>query len=328
VNNFGNLFRLSIFGESHGNAVGVVIDGCPPGISLTEADFEEDLERRKGSKQKGTTPRKEDDMPVFLSGVFNGKTTGAPLTIIFENKNTRSQDYENQKEIFRPGHADFVAEKKFKGFQDYRGGGHFSGRLTVCLVAAAVVAKKVLKNIFPLLSIEAKLIELGGEKNIETGLQNALAANDSVGGIVECVAQPLPVGLGEPFFNSVEALISHAVFSIPAIKGIEFGSGFGAAKMPGSRHNDPITDASGKTATNNAGGITGSISNGNPLVFRVVVKPASSTPQQQNSLNTTTGKMEDFTIAGRHDLAIALRVPVVIEAVTACVLLDLALMNK
>ncbi len=328
MNNFGILFRLSIFGESHGNAVGVVIDGFPAGIVIGEEDFAIDLERRKGSNQAGTTPRKEEDKPVLLTGIFNGKSTGAPITIIFENKNLRSQDYEKQKEISRPGHADFVAQKKFKGFQDYRGGGHFSGRLTLCLVAAGVLAKKVLHIIYPQLSIEAKLIELGAEKNIEIGLQKALAANDSVGGIVECIAHPLPIGLGEPFFNSVESLLSHAIFSIPAIKGIEFGSGFGAAKMQGSKHNDPITDASGKTTSNNAGGITGGISNGNPLVFRVAVKPASSTPQQQNSLNISTGKMEDFTISGRHDLAIALRVPVVVEAVTACVLLDLSLFNR
>lgn len=328
MNNFGTLFRLSIFGESHGSAVGVVIDGCPPGFALQEADFSEDMERRKGLNQKGTTPRKEDDKPVFHSGLFNGKTTGAPLTIIFDNKNVRSEDYEKQREIPRPGHADFVAQQKFKGFQDYRGGGHFSGRLTVCLVAAGVIAKKILRSLYPELSIEAKLIELGGEKNIEAGLQKAIDAKDSVGGIVECVAKHLPIGWGEPFFNSVESLISHAVFSIPAIKGIEFGAGFDAAKMFGSKHNDSIVDISGKTATNHAGGIVGGITNGNPLVFKVAVKPTSSTPQQQHSMNLATGKMEDFSIKGRHDLSIALRVPVVVEAVTACVLLDLALQPK
>lgn len=328
MNQFGLLFRLSVFGESHGTAVGLLIDGCPPGIDIDEADFVEDMERRKGKNQPGTTPRKEEDKPVFLSGIFKGKTTGAPLTIIFENKQTRSEDYEKQKDIARPGHADFVAEKKFKGFQDYRGGGHFSGRLTVCLVAAGVVAKKILKGVVPKAGIKARLVELGAEQNIEQGLQKALNAGDSVGGIVECTAGPLPIGWGEPFFNSVESLISHAVFSIPAIKGIEFGAGFGAAKMFGSQHNDPIMDASGKTTTNNSGGISGGLTNGNPLVFRVAVKPTSSTPQKQHSYNRVSGKMEDFSIKGRHDLSIALRVPVVIEAVTACVLLDLAMINK
>lgn len=327
MNSFGTIFRVSIFGESHGPSVGIVIDGCPAGIPLTAADFVTDIERRKGGIRKGTTPRKEDDIPVFLSGIFNETTTGAPLAILFENKNTRSSDYEKLRNFPRPGHADFVAHEKFKGFEDYRGGGHFSGRLTVCLVAAGVIAKKILlasSNI----QCEASLKEVGGETDIEKGLQKAIDAKDSIGGIVECVVKNIPVGLGEPFFNSAESLISHAVFSIPAIKGIEFGAGFAAAKMFGVDHNDPILNKEGKTKTNNAGGIVGGITNGNDLVFRVVVKPTSSTPKEQQTLNTETGNVESFSVKGRHDLCIALRVPVVLEAVTAMVLADLLLLQK
>lgn len=321
MNSFGTHFRLSIFGESHGPAVGVVIDGVPPGIELQMQDFETDIERRKGGVQKGTTPRKEPDLPKFLSGVFNKKTTGAPLTIVFENTNTRSEDYEPQRGVPRPGHADFVAGVKFKGFQDYRGGGHFSGRLTVCLVAAGVIAKKILEK--KGIAIEANIKEIAGEFDVDKGLQNAIDAKDSVGGIVECRATGLPIGLGNPFFNSIESLLAHALFSIPAIKGVEFGVGFAAAKMFGTEHNDAIIDATGKTATNNAGGVVGGLTNGNELIFRVVVKPTSSTPKEQTTYNFASNSMDTLSVKGRHDLCIALRVPVVVEAVTACVIADL-----
>lgn len=324
MNSFGRLFRVTIFGESHGPSVGISIDGCPSGVPLSEDDFTTDLERRKGGVQKGTTPRKEDDKPIFITGLHNNKTTGAPLTILFENKNTRSSDYEKQREIPRPGHADFVAHQKFRGNEDFRGGGHFSGRLTVCLVAAGVVAKKIIGSIV----IEAKIIEVGGETDIEVGLQKAIDAKDSVGGILECTVKNMPSSLGEPFFDSVESVISHAVFSIPAIKGIEFGAGFKAARMFGSEHNDAIIDTNGKTKTNNAGGIVGGISNGNDIVFRVVVKPTSSTPKEQQSWNWETNKIESFSIKGRHDLCIALRVPPVLEAVTAICLADLMLIEQ
>jgi len=324
MNSFGRLFRVTIFGESHGPAVGIVVDGCPAGIPLVENDFQTDLDRRKGGMQKGTTPRKEDDIPDFVSGLFNDKTTGAPITMLFKNANTRSSDYEKQKDIPRPGHADFVANIKFGGYEDYRGGGHFSGRLTVCLVAAGVIAKKLLKE----LSIEARLLEVGGERDIELGLQKAIDAKDSIGGIVECTVKNLPVGLGEPFFDSVESLISHAVFSIPAVKGIEFGAGFTAAKMFGSIHNDTIEDSTGKTKTNHSGGVVGGLTNGNDLIFRVVVKPTSSTPKEQESFNKESGNVEKFSIKGRHDLCIALRVPPVLEAVTAMVLADLMMTEQ
>lgn len=255
--------------------------------------------------------------------MFNSRTTGAPLTIVFENKNTRSSDYEQQRQIPRPGHADFVATRKFGGYGDYRGGGHFSGRLTACLVAAGVIAKKLL----PAISIKATLIEAGGIADVQQALQKATEQQDSIGGIAECKVNGLPVGLGEPFFNSVESLLSHAVFAIPAVRGIEFGTGFAAAKMFGSEHNDQIENTEGKTKTNNAGGIAGGLTNANELIFRIAIKPTSSTPKQQESVNLKTGGMEKFEVKGRHDLCIALRVPVVVEAVTACVLADLILLE-
>jgi chorismate synthase len=324
VNSFGRLFRVSIFGESHGECVGITIDGCPAGLPLTEEDLLADLERRKGGKQKGTTPRQEADYPIFKSGIFNGKTTGFPITIIFENNNTRSEDYQKQRNIPRPGHADWVAHQKFGGHEDYRGGGHFSARLTTGLVAAGAIAKKLMPGIH----ITAAVTEIGGESDLEKGLQRAIDAKDSVGGLIECRATGLPAGLGEPYFDSIESQLAHIVFAIPAVKGIEFGAGFAAARMFGSEHNDAIEDMSGKTRTNHAGGIVGGISNGNELVYRLAIKPTSSTPKQQNSLNWDTGQTEDFSIKGRHDLCVALRAPVIVEAATALVLADFMLLEQ
>jgi chorismate synthase len=324
MNSFGNLFKVQILGESHGACVGIVIDGCPAGLNLVQADFITDMERRKGGKQKGTTPRQEDDMPIFKSGLFNDTTTGAPITILFENNNTRSADYEKQRAVPRPGHSDFTAHHKFGGFEDYRGGGHFSGRLTAALVGAGVIAKKLLKDI----KVEAHIVCIGGETDVEKGIQKAIDQKDSVGGIVECVVKGLPIGLGEHFFDSVESLISHAVFAIPAIRGIEFGTGFAAASLFGVEHNDAIMDASGKTKTNHAGGVVGGYTNGNDLVFRIAVKPTSSTPKDQTTWNWETNEQEVFSVKGRHDLCIALRVPVVLEAVTAIVLADLMILAQ
>ncbi|MBK9380124.1 MAG: chorismate synthase [Chitinophagaceae bacterium] len=324
MNSFGRIFRISIFGESHGECAGITIDGCPAGLSLAAEDLLPDLERRKGGIQKGTTPRQEEDYPIFMSGVFNGKTTGFPVTILFENKNIRSEDYNKQRSIPRPGHADWVASQKFGGNEDYRGGGHFSARLTTGIVAAGVIAKKLMKDV----SIQADVTEIGGEKDLEKGLQKAIDARDSVGGIVECRVKGLPVGLGEPYFDSLESVLSHFLFAIPAVKGVEFGSGFAAARMFGSLHNDAIENKEGKTRTNHAGGIVGGISNGNELVFRLAVKPTSSTPKEQNSLNWDTGKTENFSIKGRHDLCVALRAPVIVEAVTAIVIADFMLLEQ
>jgi len=326
MNTFGRIVKVSIFGESHGVQVGVVVDGCPAGIPLCENDLLEDLGRRK-SGAKGTTPRKESDRPKIVSGVFEGHTTGAPLTVLFENENTRSGDYSNLIVQPRPGHADWVAGQKFNGWQDYRGGGHFSGRITLGLVAAGIVAKKILG----LTAIQASVREIGGcsdPEGFSEVIEKAMAGQDSVGGIVECTVENLPVGCGEPFFDSVESVISHAVFSIPAIKGIEFGAGFDAARMRGSENNDPIVDATGKTATNHAGGINGGISNGNPIVFRVAVKPTPSISARQQTLNLERDQVEELVVKGRHDACIALRVPVVVEAVTAIALADLYLVHQ
>ena len=324
MNSFGRIFRVSIFGESHGESVGITIDGCPAGLSLSPEDLAADLERRKGGKQKGTTPRQEEDFPIFKSGIFNGKTTGFPITILFENKNIRSEDYTKQRSIPRPGHADWVAHQKFGGFEDYRGGGHFSARLTAGIVAAAGIAKKLMSGV----RIHSEVVEIGGEKDLEKGLQKAIDAKDSVGGIVECRVNGLPVGLGEPWFDSVESVLAHIVFAIPAVRGVEFGTGFAAAKMFGSEHNDAIMEMAGRTKTNHAGGVVGGITNGNELVFRLAIKPTSSTPKEQESLNWDTEQVEKFSIKGRHDLCVALRAPVIVEAVTALVLCDFIMLEQ
>jgi len=325
MNTFGHLFRVTIFGESHGPCVGITIDGVPAGIPLRTEDFLPDLQRRKGGMQKGTTPRKEEDMPLFQSGLFREHSTGAPLTILFENKNVRSEDYERQRAVPRPGHADFTAHVKYRGFEDFRGGGHFSARLTTGIVAAGVVARKILGET---VQIAARVVEVGGLADVAEGLEKAVRAKDSVGGIVECRAGGIPVGWGEPFWNSVESLIAHAMFAIPAVKGVEFGAGFKAAAMLGSEHNDALEDMLGKTKTNHAGGATGGITTGNEVVFRIAVKPTSSTPKPQQSLNWETGAQEAFSVKGRHDLCVALRAPVIVEAMTAIVLADLYLTDR
>ncbi|GAB2821891.1 chorismate synthase [Ferruginibacter profundus] len=324
MNSFGRIFRVHIFGESHGECVGITIDGCPAGLSLTAEDLLPDLERRKGGKQKGATPRQEEDYPIFKSGIFENKTTGFPITILFENKNTRSEDYNKQRSVPRPGHADWVAHQKFGANEDYRGGGHFSARLTTGIVAAGAIAKKLMASI----QITAQVTAIAGEKDLEKGLQKGIDAKDSVGGIVECVVDGLPVGLGEPYFDSMESVLSHILFAIPAVRGVEFGTGFAAATMFGSDHNDAIENNEGKTRTNHAGGVVGGISNGNQLVFRLAVKPTSSTPKIQNSLNWDTGQTEDFSIKGRHDLCVALRAPVIVEAVTALVIADFMMLEN
>lgn len=324
MDTFGQKFKVSLFGESHGRAIGAVLDGVPAGIPLSAQDFTEDILRRK-SGAKGTTPRIEDDKPEILSGVFGGKTTGAPLAIVFGNNNTRSSDYEIFKVMPRPGHADFAAGVKWDNMNDPRGGGHFSGRLTLPVVAAGVVAKKVLEDV----RINARLVEVGGVGGGEEAwlevLDNAIAEGDSLGGIVECSAEGIPAGVGEPFFDSVESLLSHAVFSIPGVRGIEFGDGFRAAAMKGSEHNDPIVSESGRCLKNGAGGVNGGLSNGNPIVFRVAFKPTSSIRKPQETFDFSSGRMGTLEIPGRHDVCFALRTPVVVEAMTAIVLADLVL---
>jgi chorismate synthase len=338
MNTFGNKFRVSIFGESHGLRIGVTVDGVLPGIPLSEKDFAEDLARRKAGAL-GTTPRVEADEPEIISGVYEGKTTGAPLTILFKNENTRSEDYEQFRKHPRPGHADFTADLKYGGFNDPRGGGHFSGRITLGVVAAGVIAKKMLY----FAKFHAQLVAIGGIKEADKwpeALKAAQAEGDSLGGVVECTVEGLPIGLGEPFWNSVESQISHAVFAIPGVRGIEFGDGFAASAMKGSEHNDPFPEhechheeghechchgeheegehhCCGRhkhpqpPVTNHAGGVNGGITNGNPVVFRVAFKPTAS--------------IAKAGIPGRHDVCFALRTPVIVEAMAAIVLVDLAL---
>ncbi len=328
MNSFGRRFRVTIFGESHGEAIGVVLDGVPAGVALTQGDFEVDLQRRRAGAV-GTTSRTEADRPQVVSGVLQGRTTGAPLAILFRNENTRSEDYKAFVDQPRPGHADWVAGVKWDGHNDPRGGGHFSGRLTLGLVAAGVVAKKVLGDE---IKIGAKIIEIGGQSDpgqFEAVVGRAVEEQDSVGGVVECrVEGAIPVGWGEPFFDGAESMLAHALFAIPAIKGVEFGAGFGSAAMRGSQHNDSIVEGSGKTRTNHAGGLNGGLTNGNPIVLRVAVKPTSSIGREQQTYNFRTGQVEPLTVQGRHDACIALRVPPVVEAVVALTLCELMLIGR
>jgi chorismate synthase len=323
MNSFGRSFRISIFGESHGECVGAVIDGCPAGLSLSPRDLFEDIERRRPGRPGGT-PRREPDVPEIRSGVVGGTTTGAPVTIVFANTNVEPSDYAPLRDIPRPGHADLVARLKFRGFNDARGGGHFSGRLTLPLVAVGAVAKKLLTPA----TLTAFILEAGGSPDIEGAVRSAREDGDSAGGLIECRGSGFPPGLGEPFFDSVESLIAHVIFAVPGIKGIEFGAGFAASRMRGSECNDALVDAGGKTRTNHSGGINGGITNGNELVFRVAVKPPSSIRKEQESIELQTGLPARFYVPGRHDACMALRMPVIIEASAAVVLADLMLQQQ
>ena len=330
MNTLGRKFRVSIFGESHGELIGVVLDGVPAGLELSEQDFDQDILRRK-SGDKGTTPRIEEDRPYIVSGVYEGHTTGAPLTVVFRNMNTRSQDYSLFEAMPRPGHADLVAALKWDDCQDPRGGGHFSGRLTLPVVAAGVVAKKILSDATlldetPFTGINARIVELGGVPDWQESVEKAIKEGDSLGAVIECTVPDIDPGYGEPFWDSVEAQIAHAVFSIPGVRGIEFGDGFSSARMKGSEHNDPI-GPDGRPMKNGAGGVNGGITNGAPIVFRVAFKPTSSIRKPQSTFNFEKGEMDVLEVPGRHDVCFALRAPVVVEAMTAIVLADLALVK-
>ena len=343
MNTFGRKFRVSIFGESHGELIGVVLDGVPAGLELSPEDFIQDILRRK-SGAKGTTPRIEADAPKIVSGVFEGHTTGAPLTVVFENTNTKSGDYSLFAAMPRPGHADLTAAFKWDDCQDPRGGGHFSGRLTLPVVAAGVIAKKILHDATmldetPFAGVNAHIVELGGiprkahsaQENAQmpvewqAAIDEAIKDGDSLGAVVECVVPEVDPGYGEPFWDSAESLIAHAVFAIPGVRGIEFGDGFAAAAMKGSEHNDPI-GPDGRPTKNGAGGVNGGITNGAPLTFRVAFKPTSSIRKAQQTFNFATGEMDTLEVPGRHDVCFALRAPVVVEAMTAIVLADLVLL--
>ena len=272
MNQYGHNFRIALWGESHGPQIGITMDGVPAGLPLSEEDFAADLARRR-SGARGTTPRREEDRPQIVAGLYEGRTTGAPLTVLFANGDTRPQDYAALRDHFRPSHADRVADLRSGGWNDPRGGGHFSARLTVALVAAGVVAKKMLPAE---VRFRTRLTEIGGctdPAGFDEVLRAAAADRDSVGGVVECRVQGVPLGLGEPFFDSAESMIAHLLFAVPAVKGVEFGSGFAGSRLRGSENNDCFTDGEGTTATNRAGGINGGITNGNEIVVRAALKP-------------------------------------------------------
>lgn len=320
MNSFGRNFRVQIFGESHGSMAGIIIDGVPSGIPLSEPDLEPDLARRR-SGAEGTTPRREADIPEIISGLYLGHTTGAPLCIGFRNTDTRSKDYSAFGAIPRPGHADVTSRVKFGAWNDPRGSGHFSGRITVGLVAAGAVAKKII----PGFRFETRILSVGGNADIDAAIAAARADDDSVGALIAIGIDGVPAGLGEPFFDSVEATLAHLLYSVPAVRGVEFGDGFRAATMRGSEHNDPYLDGTGRTARNGSGGINGGISNGNRIELRVAVKPASSIARPQRTWNFERGEMTTLEIEGRHDACIGLRAAVVLESACAVGLADLYL---
>lgn len=326
MNHIGRLFQVNIFGESHGKSVGVLLDGVPAGIPLQEEDFKQDLSRRK-SGGLGTTPRIETDEILIESGVFCGTTTGGAILLRFLNSNANSKDYTNLLKHPRPSHADFVSGVKYHGYQDYRGGGSFSGRLTLGLVAAGVIAKKIIKDV----KFHTEIVQLGKVKDkdkFHKVLEEVVQKQDSVGGIVRIQVEHMPIGLGEPYFDSLESTISHLLFSVGGVKGVSFGIGFEGATLKGSEFNDGIVDEFGNTRTNHNGGINGGISNGNALIVNVFVKPTPSIGLPQETYNFETKQIEVLKIEGRHDAAIILRAQVVLEACVAIALADATLMDS
>ena len=347
----GNKLKISIFGQSHSEGIGVVIDGLPAGFEPDLAQLSAFMARRAPGGGSYATARKEADEPKFLSGLFGGKTCGAPLCAVIENKNTRSKDYDNLKITPRPGHADFTAEVKYGGFQDFTGGGHFSGRLTAPLCIAGGIALQILKEKGIKITAHIKSIKDAEDssfdfKNIETPendkfsvlcpekgekmlavIEEAKSRGDSVGGVIECAIEGVAPGIGEPMFGGVENNISKIVFGIPAVKGIEFGAGFAAAQLFGSENNDPyeVCDGVVTTKTNHSGGILGGITSGMPIIFRVAIKPTPSIGTEQESVNLKTMQNEKVTVHGRHDPCIVPRAVPCIEAATAIAILDMLL---
>jgi len=351
-NTLGKLFTVSSFGESHGDCIGIVIDGCPAGLAISVDDIQKEADKRKASSKALATARKEDDKIEFFSGVFNGRTTGAPVCLVIWNKNIDSSEYEFMRHLPRPGHADYSAHIKYGGFNDFRGGGSFSGRITAGFVMAGAVAKKLLDTIG--VKVIAHTVEIGGitsapmeindiKKNnfrnevncadtdaamaMVAAIEQAKHEGDSLGGIIEGIAIDVPVGLGEPTFDTLEGDLAKSLFSIPAVKGIEFGSGFAAARMTGSQNNDSFIIKKGKvvTETNNAGGILGGISNGMPIVVRVAVKPTPSIYKSQTTFDLRTMKKAGIKIHGRHDTCIVPRAVAIVESMMAITLCDFAL---
>lgn len=316
--NWGKILQLSIFGESHGSTIGITIGGLLPGMKIPFVELQRDLALRAPG-QRLTSPRKEKDHFEIISGVFEGKTTGAPLTVIFPNLNTQSKDYEIHKKIPRPSHADYPAQIKYKGFQDVRGGGHFSGRLTAPLVFAGTFAKQYLKDRG--IGISSTIVE---KEDLEKKLPTLIQEGDSIGASISCKITGVPIGIGNPFFDSLESSISHLAFSIPGVKGIEFGLGFDFIGKLGSEVNDEYNFIDGKvmTTTNYNGGILGGLSNGMPIEFRLVFKPTASIFKQQKSVDLEKQKNTTLLIQGRHDPCIALRAQIVVESIAALAILD------
>ena len=351
-NSLGKLFKITSFGESHGRLIGIVIDGCPAGLEISQPDIQKELDKRKPAQTAASTARKEDDKADILSGIMDGKTTGAPICLAVWNEDVKSADYEETRHIFRPGHADFTSYFKYGGHGDYRGGGRFSGRITAGFVMAGAVARKLLDNIG--VDILAHTTEIGGiaarsmdfkkiKQNVDNNplrcadteaaakmtaaIEEAGLKGDSLGGIIEGISIGLPVGLGEPVFDRIDGELAKALFAIPAVKGVEFGSGFNSARMKGSENNDPLSAENGRviTKTNNAGGVLGGISNGMPLVVRVAVKPTPSIAAPQQTMDLKNMQETQLEIKGRHDVCIVPRAVAVVEAMMALTLCDLAL---
>ena len=351
---WGSKIKISIFGESHGNAIGINIDGLPSGLELNLEDIAYEMRRRAPGKSPLSTARSEEDIPEILSGYFNGKTTGTPLCAIIRNTNTRSKDYSLLKDVMRPGHADYSGNIRYNGFNDYRGGGHFSGRITAPLVFAGAICKQILKEkgivvaahvksikdikdksfldsdidlnfVEALKTFELPLIDKSIEENMRKEILEAKEDMDSVGGTIECGVFGINPGVGDPFFDSVESTLAHLLFSVPAVKGVEFGRGFELTNMRGSQANDEIyyEDGKVKTRTNNNGGILGGITNGMPIIFTTAIKPTSSIGKEQKTVNINTKENTILKVEGRHDPCIVQRAIPVIEAVTAIGILEL-----
>lgn len=351
---WGNNLKISIFGESHGNAIGITISGLPSGVELDLEQIDKEMKRRAPGRNNLSTPRKESDVPEILSGFFDGKTTGTPLCAIVRNSDTRSKDYGELKELMRPGHADYTGNIRYEGFNDYRGGGHFSGRITAPLVFCGAICKQILakkgieigahiksirnvkdkafdyinvskEQVIALRDMELPLIDSSKEELMRKTILEAKDQGDSVGGIVECAVVGIEAGIGDPFFDSMESTLSHLLFSVPAVKGIEFGMGFGITKLYGSESNDELYYEGDKvkTSTNNNGGILGGITNGMPIIFKAAIKPTASIGKKQKTVNIDSKTNETLVIEGRHDPCIVQRVVSVIEAVTAIGILDL-----
>ncbi len=348
----GKIFRVTSFGESHGRCVGVVVDGCPAGLPITEEDIQKEVDQRKPGSGAASTRRVEEDRLEVLSGVFHGRTTGAPVCLLVWNKDADSSQYEKTRYLLRPGHADYTAFTKYGGFNDFRGGGRFSGRITAGWVMAGALARKLLA--LQDIAVFAHTVEIGGVKaapadtsrikegaessslrcadpaaaaEMELRIEKARAEGDSLGGVVEGIALNVPAGLGEPVFDTLDGALARAMLAIPGVKGVEFGAGFSAVNKKGSENNDPFTVEAGRiiTETNNAGGILGGISNGMPVVLRVAVKPTASIGRPQRTVDINTMKKDELSVRGRHDVCIVPRAAIVVEAMMAVTLCDFAL---